>query len=55
MSQIEINNFSSINYQLKNLVDNICKDKLLIIIKHICDKFSQARLFIEEIMQLFKN
>ena len=48
MSQIQIKDFSSIDYQLNKLIDNIYKDKFLINIKHICNKFSQAGLFFEE-------
>ena len=48
MSQIQVNDFSSIDNQLNKLIDNIYKDKFLINIKHICKKFSQAGLFFED-------
>ena len=48
MSQIQIKDYSSVDYQLNKLIDNIYKQKFLINIKHICNKFSQAGLFFEE-------
>ena len=48
MSQIQIKDYSSIDYQLNKLINNIYKDKFMINIKHICNKFSQAGLFFEE-------
>ena len=48
MSQIQIKDYSSVDYQLNKLIDNIYKEKFLINIKHICNKFSQAGLFFEE-------
>ena len=48
MSQIQIKDYSSIDYQLNKLIDNIYKEKFLINIKYICNKFSQAGLFFEE-------
>ena len=48
ISRIQVNDFSSIDYQLNNLIDNIYKDKFLLNIKHICNKFSQSGLFFEE-------
>ena len=46
--RIQVNDFSSIDYQLNNLIDNIYKNKFLLNIKHICNKFSQSGLFFEE-------
>ena len=48
MSQIQIKDYSSVDYQLNKLINNIYKEKFLINIKHICNKFSQAGLFFEE-------
>tara|TARA_B100000609_G_C16970664_1_gene308773 strand:- start:220 stop:645 length:426 start_codon:yes stop_codon:yes gene_type:complete len=48
MSQIQIKDYSSVDYQLNKLIDNIYKEKFLINIKYICNKFSQAGLFFEE-------
>tara|TARA_Y100000589_G_scaffold277439_1_gene272422 strand:- start:1628 stop:2053 length:426 start_codon:yes stop_codon:yes gene_type:complete len=48
MSQIQIKDYSSVDCQLNKLIDNIYKEKFLINIKHICNKFSQAGLFFEE-------
>ena len=48
MSQIQIKDYSSVDYQLNKLINNIYKEKFLINIKYICNKFSQAGLFFEE-------
>ena len=48
MSQIQIKDYSLVDCQLNKLIDNIYKEKFLINIKHICNKFSQAGLFFEE-------
>ena len=48
MSQIQIKDYSSVDCQLNKLIDNIYKEKFLINIKYICNKFSQAGLFFEE-------
>ena len=48
MSQIQIKDYSLVDCQLNKLIDNIYKEKFLINIKYICNKFSQAGLFFEE-------
>ena len=48
MSQIQIKDYSSVDCQLNKLIDNIYKEKFLINIKYICNKFTQAGLFFEE-------